>query len=181
VEQLESALKRLEEADALDEPAGKLAEVVAAATRPKVVKDALSGSWLGHPLHPALVPAPIGLWGGALLFDFIATRRARWAADVLVAAGIASALPTAAAGLSDWADTKGGARRVGLVHATCNSAGLLCYSASLVARLLGGRKAGVGLALAGATVMTAGAYLGGHMAYVQGVKVEGRDPGAPSA
>ncbi len=181
MEQLESAVKRLEEADALDEPADRLAEVVAAATRPQVVKNALSGAWLGHPLHPALVTGPIGMWTGALLFDLIATRRARWAADVLVAAGIASALPTAAAGLSDWADTtdtKDGARRVGLVHAGCNSLALLCYSASLVARLAGGRKAGVGLSLAGAAAMGAGSYLGGHMAYMQGVKVEGRDPSA---
>ena len=45
-----------------------------------------------------------------------------------------------------------------------------------MARLAGGRKAGVGLSLAGAAAMGAGSYLGGHMAYVQGVKVEGRDP-----
>ena len=45
---LESAMKRLEEADALDEPAGKLAKVVGAATRPRLVKNALSGTWLGH-------------------------------------------------------------------------------------------------------------------------------------
>ena len=57
-------------------------------------------------------------------------------------------------------------------------AALLCYSASLVARLAGGRKAGVGLSLAGAAAMGAGSYLGGHMAYVQGVKVERRDPSA---
>jgi len=176
--QLESAVKRLEKADALDEPAGRLAEVVASATRPKVVKDALSGAWLGHPLHPAMVPGPIGLWSGSLLFDLVGTRRARWAADVLVAAGIASALPTAAAGLSDWADTRNEARRVGLVHAGCNSFALLCYSASLVSRLAGGRKAGVGLSLIGAAAMGAGGYLGGHMAYVQGVKVEGRADGA---
>ena len=44
---LESAMKRLEEAAALDEPAGRLAGVVAAATRPRLVKNALSGTWLG--------------------------------------------------------------------------------------------------------------------------------------
>jgi nitrite reductase/ring-hydroxylating ferredoxin subunit/uncharacterized membrane protein len=169
---LESAMKRLEKATALDEPAGKLAGVVAAATRPRVVKNALSGSWLGHRLHPAMVPGPIGLWSGALLFDLVATRRARYAADLLVGAGIASALPTAAAGLSDWADAEPEARRVGLVHASCNSLALLCYSASLVARLLGSRKAGVGLSLAGAAAMGAGGYLGGHLAYVQAVGVE---------
>jgi nitrite reductase/ring-hydroxylating ferredoxin subunit/uncharacterized membrane protein len=169
---LESAMKRLEQATALDEPAGKLAAVVHAATRPNPVKNALSGSWLGHRLHPALIPVPIGLWSGALIFDLVATRRARWAADVLVGAGIASALPTAAAGLSDWSDAEPEARRVGLVHATCNTLALLCYTASLAARLLGRRRAGVALSLAGASAMGAGGYLGGHLSYVQGVGVE---------
>ncbi len=169
---LESAMKRLEEADALDEPAAKLAEVVHAATRPRLVKNALSGTWLGHRFHPLMVPLPIGFWSGALVFDLIATRRARWAADVLVGSGIAAAVPTAAAGLSDWADAEPEARRVGLVHASCNTLALLCYSASLVARLLGRRKAGVGLGLAGAAAISAGGYLGGHLSYVQGVGVE---------
>jgi nitrite reductase/ring-hydroxylating ferredoxin subunit/uncharacterized membrane protein len=171
---LESAMKRLEKAAALDELAGKLADVVGTATRPRLVKNALSGTWLGHRLHPALIPIPIGFWSGALLFDLVATRRARWAADVLVGAGVAAAVPTAAAGLSDWADAEPEARRVGLVHAGVNTLALACYSASLVARLVGGRKAGFGLSLAGAAAMGAGGYLGGHLAYVQAVGVERR-------
>jgi nitrite reductase/ring-hydroxylating ferredoxin subunit/uncharacterized membrane protein len=171
---LESAMKRLERADALDELAGKLADVVGTATRPRLVKNALSGTWLGHRLHPALIPMPIGFWSGALLFDLVATRRARWAADVLVGAGVATAVPTAAAGLSDWADAEPEARRVGLVHAGVNTLAVACYSASLVARLVGGRKAGFGLSLAGAAAMGAGGYLGGHLAYVQAVGVERR-------
>jgi nitrite reductase/ring-hydroxylating ferredoxin subunit len=83
-------------------------------------------------------------------------------------------VPTAAAGLSDWADAEPEGRRVGLVHASCNTLALLCYSASLVARLLGRRKAGVGLGLAGAAAISAGGYLGGHLSYVQGVGVERR-------
>jgi uncharacterized membrane protein len=171
---LESAMKGLEKAAALDELAGKLADVVGTATRPRLVKNALSGTWLGHRLHPALIPIPIGFWSGALLFDLVATRRARWAADVLVGAGVAAAVPTAAAGLSDWADAEPEARRVGLVHAGVNTLALACYSASLVARLVGGRKAGFGLSLAGAAAMGAGGYLGGHLAYVQAVGVERR-------
>ena len=169
---LESAMKRLEKAEALDQPAEKLVGVVGPAVRPRLVKNALSGVWLGHRFHPLLVPMPIGFWSGALLFDLIATRRARWAADTLVGAGIAAAVPTAAAGLSDWADAEPEGRRVGLVHASCNTLALVCYSASLVARLLGGRRAGVGLGLAGAAAMSAGGYLGGHLAYVQAVGVE---------
>jgi nitrite reductase/ring-hydroxylating ferredoxin subunit/uncharacterized membrane protein len=169
---LEKAMKRLERADALDEPAEKLVKVVGPATRPRVVKNALSGTWLGHRFHPLLVPLPIGFWTGALLFDLVATRRARWAADTLVGAGIAAAVPTAAAGLSDWADAEPDGRRVGLVHASCNTLALLCYSSSLLARLLGARKAGVGLGLAGAAAISAGGYLGGHLSYVQAVGVE---------
>jgi nitrite reductase/ring-hydroxylating ferredoxin subunit/uncharacterized membrane protein len=171
---LEKAMKRLEEAEALDPPAEAVVAVVGPATRPRLVKNALSGTWLGHRFHPLLVPLPIGFWSGALLFDLVATRRARWAADVLVGAGIAAAVPTAAAGLSDWADAEPEGRRVGLVHASLNTLALVCYSASLAARLLGGRKAGVGLGLAGAAAISAGGYLGGHLAYVQAVGVERR-------
>jgi nitrite reductase/ring-hydroxylating ferredoxin subunit/uncharacterized membrane protein len=179
---LEKAMKRLERAEALDEPAGKLAKVVGPATRPRVVKNALSGTWLGHRFHPLMVPLPIGFWTGALLFDLVATRRARWAADTLVGAGIVAAVPTAAAGLSDWADAEPDGRRVGLVHASCNTLALLCYSSSLAARLLGWRKAGVGLGLAGAAAISAGGYLGGHLSYVQAVGVEKRRfAGGPSS
>lgn len=171
---LEKAMKRLEEAEALDQPAEAVVAVVGPATRPRLVKNALSGTWLGHRFHPLMVPLPIGFWSGALLFDLVATRRARWAADVLVGAGVAAAVPTAAAGLSDWADAEPEGRRVGLVHAGCNTLALVCYSASLVARLLGRRKAGVGLGLAGATAISVGGYLGGHLSYVQGVGVEKR-------
>jgi len=171
---LENAMKRLEQADGLDGPADKLVALVGPAVRPRLVKNALSGTWLGHRFHPLLVPLPIGFWSGALIFDLIATRRARWAADVLVGSGIAAAVPTAAAGLSDWADTEPEGRRVGLVHLTCNTLALVCYSASLVARLAGRRKAGVGLGLAGAAAISAGGYLGGHLSYVQGVGVERR-------
>jgi nitrite reductase/ring-hydroxylating ferredoxin subunit/uncharacterized membrane protein len=169
---LEKAMKRLEEAEALDQPAQKLADVVHAATRPRLVKNALSGTWLGHRFHPLLVELPIGFWSGALMFDMIATRRARWAADVLVGSGVVAAVPTAAAGLSDWADTFGGPKRIGLVHASCNTLALLSYSGSLVARLLGRRKAGVGLSLVGATAISVGGYLGSHLSYVQAVGVE---------
>ena len=169
---LEKAMKALEKAEALDEPAEMVVKVVGPAVQPRPVKNVLSGVWLGHRFHPLLIPLPIGFWSGALIFDLLATRRSRWAADVLVGAGIAAAVPTAAAGLSDWADAEPEGRRVGLVHLSCNTLALVCYSASLVARLLGRRKAGVGLGLAGAAAISAGGYLGGHLSYVQQVGVE---------
>jgi nitrite reductase/ring-hydroxylating ferredoxin subunit/uncharacterized membrane protein len=171
---LESAMKRLEDAAVLDRPASMLAAAVSAATSPRLVKNALSGSWLGHRLHPALVPAPMGFWAGATVFDGIGTAPARFAADVLVGAGVVTALPAAAAGLSDWSDTEPEARRVGLVHATVNTTALACYAASLVARVLGRRKPGVALSLVGAGAASLGGYLGGHLSYVLAVGVERR-------
>jgi hypothetical protein len=44
---LESPMKHLEEAAALDEPAGRLVGMVAAATRPRLLKNALSITLLG--------------------------------------------------------------------------------------------------------------------------------------
>jgi len=35
----------------------------------RAVKNALHGTWLGHPLHPALVAIPIGAWTVAMVLD----------------------------------------------------------------------------------------------------------------
>ena len=73
-------------------------------------------AWLGHPLHPLLTDLPIGAWSMAALLDALDAR----SADVLVGAGIAAAVPTAATGLNDWSDTYGQTTRLGLVHAATN-------------------------------------------------------------
>ena len=36
-----------------------------------MLKAFLQGKWLGHPLHPALVHLPVGLFPAALLFDLL--------------------------------------------------------------------------------------------------------------
>ena len=50
-------------------------------------------------------------------------RDSQKAADILLGAGIVTAVPTVATGLSDWADTEPGndtVRRVGIAHAALN-------------------------------------------------------------
>ena len=135
-------------------------------------KDVFSGSWFGHPLHPLLTDLPIGSWTSAMLLDFVGGRRAQPAADVLVAVGIATAVPTAVTGLSDWSDLGDEDRRIGLVHATANSVAVACYLASLVERRRGRRTAGIILGVAGATAATAGGFLGGHLVYRRGAGVD---------
>jgi nitrite reductase/ring-hydroxylating ferredoxin subunit/uncharacterized membrane protein len=135
------------------------------------VKDALSGTWLGHPLHPLLTDIPIGSFTSATVLDVVGGRRARGAADSLVALGLVSAVPTALAGTADWSDTYGHDQRVGVVHAASNALGLAFYASSLRARRRGARARGTVLALLGMTSMTVGGYLGGYLAYSRGVGV----------
>jgi nitrite reductase/ring-hydroxylating ferredoxin subunit len=160
------------ELDALDAPAKRLAKAVRSALPGGPVKDVLSGTFLGHPLHPLLTDLPIGSWTSALMLDWIGGRESRTAARRLTAAGILAALPTAVSGLSDWADTEVSSptvRRTGMAHAAANVTALGCFTASYFARRRG--DGGRGLALTGLGALVAGGHLGGHMAYVEGVGV----------
>jgi nitrite reductase/ring-hydroxylating ferredoxin subunit/uncharacterized membrane protein len=137
--------------------------------RPGPVVDALSGKPLGHPAHPALVSAPIGCWTGALVADLAGERRA---GRVLTGLGVLSALPVAATGASDWADTTGAEQRVGVVHLGLNLTATFLYAASWCARRRDQHHLGVGLGVAGAAMATAAGWLGGHLAYALGVGVD---------
>ena len=37
----------------------------------RVIRDALHGTWLGHPLHPVLTDVPLGAWTAAVVLDRI--------------------------------------------------------------------------------------------------------------
>src|SRR6478735_447401 len=168
----DSVVDRIEHTTALDRFATPLASAVSDLFGRSGLKDVLSGSWFGHPLHPLLTDLPIGSWTSAMVLDFVGGRRAEPAADALVAVGIATAVPTAVTGLSDWSDLGDADRRIGLVHATANSIAVACYVASLVARRRGRRPAGVILGVAGATAATAGGFLGGHLVYRRGAGID---------
>ena len=160
---------RLATAEPIDKVAKPVASKVADVVGHGTVKDVLSGTWLGHPLHPMLTDLPIGFWTSAFVLDLVGGKRSRAASDRLIGLGILSAVPTAAAGLSDWSDYLGEERRVGAVHAAANAVALGLYSWSWMARRGGRRKAGLTLALLGAGAATAGGYLGAHLIYRQGV------------
>ena len=165
-------VERLERAEALDDPAAALQEAIAVVVKPGPFKDVLSGTWLGHPVHPLLVTLPIGSWAGATVLDLTAGAGGRDAADRLVGLGVLTALPTALAGASDWLDTAGGERRVGLVHAVGNYVAVGLMGASWLARKRGRRGTGVLLGLSANAVVLVTGYLGGHMSYSQGVGVD---------
>jgi len=162
----------VEQAKGLDKPAEHIAGAVSAAIPAGIVKNTLSGTFLGHPLHPVLTDLPIGFWTSAWVLDLIGGRRGRPAAQQLVGLGVLSALPTIAAGLSDWADTVGRPRRVGLVHAAANTVALATYAMSWRARRRGSHLAGVAWGMVGAAAATAGGALGGHLSFALGVGVD---------
>ena len=162
-----------EQMRSLDHVAGTLAEAVErAAPAGSAVNEALSGTALGHPLHPPLTDVVVGTWTSAVALDWLGGKRADPAADWLVALGALSALPTAAAGLNDWATLDGPTRRLGLVHATTNVAATGLFATSWVARKTGRRFLGRSLALAGYGTVSVGAFLGGHLSFRRGVGVD---------
>lgn len=135
------------------------------------VKDVLSGTWLGHPLHPLLTDIPIGCFTSASVLDLFGGRGSVTAANRLVALGLLASVATAAAGASDWSDTSGPDRRTGLVHGATNAAGVTMYGLSALARRRGRRGSATVMGLAGMTVMTVAGHLGGHLAFGRAVGV----------
>jgi nitrite reductase/ring-hydroxylating ferredoxin subunit/uncharacterized membrane protein len=156
--------ERLEGNEALDRFSRPVEQIVAKMIPRGRFKDALHGVWLGHPLHPLLTDLPIGFWTSAFVLD-LGGRRTRTAADTLVALGIVTALPTAAAGVADWSELNQPERRGGLLHATANLTATTLYGLSLLARRRGRRTAGLVFAAAGATAATFGGFLGGHLSF----------------
>jgi nitrite reductase/ring-hydroxylating ferredoxin subunit/uncharacterized membrane protein len=169
---LEPLVRAVESAEFLDPVAEKVGQAVRNVIPAGAVKDALSGTWLGHAVHPMLTDVVIGSFTAASLLDLLAPGDDGRASERLIALGLTAYLPTAAAGVNDWADSEtvdDTIRRAGLVHAASNLVGATFYTASLRARRRGSRGFGAVLGFAGMAVMSAGGYLGGHLSLNKGV------------
>src|SRR3954469_12479578 len=163
-----------ESAAPLDGLGKKVGKAVRGAIKPGAVKDAVSGTWLGHALHPMLTDVVIGSFTSATLLDLLGGDDDGRAAERLIGVGLAAYAPTAAAGVNDWVDSVYGderVRRVGLVHASVNATAMTLYVASLAARRRGDQGRGKLLALAGTGILSVGGFLGGHMSFRRGVGV----------
>jgi nitrite reductase/ring-hydroxylating ferredoxin subunit/uncharacterized membrane protein len=163
--------------DTVGDPLQKLVNDVFANAGPqgKQVQDFLNGKWLGHPVHPMVTDVPVGAWTCTMALDTIGAIRddegLQRAADVTLGIGLAAGLASAVTGLTDWKDTYGDERKLGLLHGLTMIATVTVYSAALSARLAGGRKAGVALANLGYALVSAGAYLGGDEVYDLGYPI----------
>jgi len=139
---------------------------------PGSLKSALSGSWLGHPLHPLLTDVPIGALAAATVIDVLGGEDGASASDTLTILGLLGVAPTALSGLSDWADTVGPERRLGMIHALANVGATTLYLAALLSRSGGNRTIPRLFRVAGLGALSAGGYIGGHLVFARGIGVD---------
>jgi uncharacterized membrane protein len=128
----------------------------------------------GHPIHPMLVPLPIGLLAGAAASDvlFLRTgdrffaRASRW----LLAGGIGGALSAAPFGLVDFVSIRAARERPeAWLHAIGNFTVVALAASSLALRSGSDDRrppgAAVVLSGAGASLLLVTGWLGGELAY----------------
>src|SRR5689334_20792402 len=176
----EALIKAVEQQETLDQLSEQLQPLVldafkAAGPTGRQVKNILHGTWLGHPLHPALTDVPVGAWTAAFALDAMESISGRKelgsGADVAIAVGLVGAAGAAVTGLTDWAETGGTARKVGLLHGILNVGATALYTTSLVLRRKKKRSAGLGFAMLGYAISSAAAYLGGHLVFGEQIGV----------
>jgi nitrite reductase/ring-hydroxylating ferredoxin subunit/uncharacterized membrane protein len=145
-------------------------ELLLGPNAPAALKDALYGTWLGHPLHPAITDVPVGAWTATAVFDLLGEERA---ADASLKLGVLGAAGAAVTGLAQWYDLQEmkEPRRLGTLHAMLNTAALSLYLASWSLRDNDQRGAGVATAMAGYGVATASAWIGGDLSFRLGIGV----------
>jgi nitrite reductase/ring-hydroxylating ferredoxin subunit/uncharacterized membrane protein len=134
------------------------------------------GTAVGHPLHPALTDIPVGAWLGTLVLDIVwlATNRSSGtatASNVLLIVGLVGAVLSILTGTTDWNDTYGKERRVGIAHGIINTIATLVYVVALILRLTGNQFAGFILSTIGLVILLLGAYLGGELVFGKGTQV----------
>jgi hypothetical protein len=154
---------KLEEARALDRPVRALEPSIRNLFGSGARGSVLRGEWLGHAIHPALTDLTLGTWTSASVLDLLGGPGSSAASRRLIGTGLLAVGPTAWTGWAEWSAAGSRDKRVGLVHAVTNAAAIGVYAASWFARRRGRHGTGARLALAGAAVSAAGAYLGGHL------------------
>ena len=138
---------------------------------PRGPRDFLYGTWLGHPLHAAVITVPVGSWSAAAIFDLMGEERA---ADLSLALGLVGAVGSAVTGAAQWQDTTNdeAPRRLGALHALLNVAATGLMAGSWLLRQGGHRTSGIALSTAGLGINLASAWLGGELAYDLGIGVD---------
>lgn len=166
----------------LDRPSYRLEHVLAfvfaAAGRHRDrISNFLHGTWLGHPLHPALTSIPMGALTTTVAMDAVSVlpRRAAQLHDAsrfALSVGLAGSVGAAATGLTDWQHTHEQSRRIGLVHGALNAIATGLYAASWWDRRSGRHRRGMAASALGYGLTLGAGYLGGTLVFASGTGVD---------
>jgi hypothetical protein len=113
----DSLIDRIERNERISTLAGKIKHPVQPLIGDGALRDVLTGRWLGHPAHPAIVVAPLTGWFAGTLLDVVGGPPARRSAQRLVGLGTLAAVPAASTGVAEWLTTGKAEERIGTVHA----------------------------------------------------------------
>src|SRR3954454_13289105 len=94
---LEPLVDKVEGADVLDGVAKPIAKQVRGLLK-QPLKDVLSGTWLGHAVHPMLTDVVIGSFLSATILDVVGGDGDGAASERLIGVGLAAYAPTALTG-----------------------------------------------------------------------------------
>ena len=132
-----------------------------------------------HPIHPMLVPIPIGLWLFSLVADLIhagGSTNPAWTtvAFYCMGGGIVGALAAAVPGLIDLLSLPPGPRRTAITHMTINLTVVVLYVINFWMRMSAPENPGklVWLSLISIGLLTISGWLGGKMVYEHGIAVD---------
>ena len=136
----------------------------------------------GHPIHPMLVPIPIGLWVFSLVCDLIhagGSANPAWPTVALytMGGGIVGALLAALPGLVDLVSLPPGPRRTALIHMAINLTVVALYAVNLWLRVGAPDKGGLPmwLSIIAIGLLLISGWLGGKLVYELGVAVNTPD------
>ncbi|MDB5922471.1 MAG: hypothetical protein JWN13_1407 [Betaproteobacteria bacterium] len=132
-----------------------------------------------HPIHPMLVPIPIGLW----IFSFVCDLTFVLGSGVslwftlsfwTMIGGLVGALLAAVPGFIDMLSLTAQPKRLALTHMALNATIILLYAINIGTRIQGASVAGAPLILSVVAIglLAVSGWLGGQMVYVHRVGVE---------
>jgi uncharacterized membrane protein len=132
-----------------------------------------------HPIHPMLVPIPIGLWIFALVCDLIhmgGSTNPAWTtvAFYCIGGGILGALAAALPGLIDLLSLPEGPRKTAIVHMTINLVVVALFAINFWLRMENPANPGklVWLTLVSVGLLAISGWLGGKMVFEHGIAVD---------
>lgn len=146
----------------------------------------------GHPIHPMLIPFPIGLLVFSVVADLIYLWRGNpvwenYIAFYTLLGGIIGAAAAAIPGLIDWSTLRDPAAiKVANWHARVNITGLVIFIASFYLRTSSGAQwitslpsLPIILSLVGVVGLAVAGWLGGELVFRHGVAVDAQSSAAP--